>query len=359
MSKAMIAMSGGVDSSAAALLMQRAGWDCIGVTMKLRSGTEEEANGGKTCCSLTDAEDARSVACRLGIPFYVFNFTEDFAREVMDRFVSEYRAGRTPNPCIECNRYLKFDRLLQRAQLLDCDALVTGHYARVCYDEARGRWLLKKAKNLAKDQSYVLYFLSQEQLAHLRLPLGEFASKAEVRALAEEAGLLNARKADSQDICFVPDGDYVRFLQEYGGVELRPGDFVDPQGRVLGRHRGLEAYTTGQRKGLGVSGGKRLYVLRKNAAEGTVVLGDDAELFTSALVAERVNWLSIPCPDAPVRVTAKTRYSQTEAAATVEPLGEDRVRVVFDTPQRAVTAGQAVVFYQGDEVAGGGTITEV
>ncbi len=348
--KALIAMSGGVDSSAAALLMQRAGYACTGITMRLHREKDEG------CGASSDTEDAAHVAEKLGMPFHAVDYTDCFARNVMDDFVSEYRCGRTPNPCIQCNRTMKFGRLMEDRQKLGCDVLVTGHYARICYDESRGRWLLKKAANRAKDQTYVLYFLSQEQLSHLVLPLGEFESKDAIRAIAEEAGLLTARKKDSQDICFVPDGDYVGFLQRYGGVELTPGNFVDSTGRILGQHKGLEAYTAGQRKGLGVSGGKRLYVLSKNAADNTVLLGDDDELFSATLIADRVNWISIPCPDEPIRVTAKTRYTQQEAPATVEPLPNGNVRVIFDAPQRAITAGQAVVFYHGDEVVGGGTI---
>lgn len=352
--KALIAMSGGVDSSAAALLLQQQGWDCTGITMQLHREKDDVL-----CGAPSDAEDAAQVAQKLAIPFHAVDETACFAREVMDYFVAEYRAGRTPNPCIQCNRRMKFGRLMEERERLGCDILATGHYARVCYDETRQRWLLKKAKNTAKDQTYVLYFLSQEQLAHLVFPLGEFESKGDIRAVAAGHGLITARKKDSQDICFVPDGDYVRFLQEYGGVELIPGNFVDRSGKILGQHKGLEAYTTGQRKGLGVSGGKRLYVLGKNAADQTVLLGDDEELFTTRLIASDVNWISMPRPDAPIRVTAKTRYSQKEADATVEPLSDGRVRVVFDTPQRAITAGQAVVFYHGDEVVGGGTITEI
>lgn len=348
--KALIAMSGGVDSSAAALLMQRAGYACAGITMRLH---REKDDG---CGASSDTEDAARVAAKLGIPFCTVDYTDCFARDVMDDFVSEYRCGRTPNPCIQCNRTMKFGRLMDEARKLDCDVLVTGHYARVCYDEERSRWLLKRAANRAKDQTYVLYFLSQEQLSRLVLPLGEFESKDAIRAIAEGADLITARKKDSQDICFVPDGDYVGFLRRYGGVTLVPGDFVDRAGNVLGRHKGLEAYTAGQRKGLGVSGGKRLYVLSKNAEDNTVLLGDDEELFSTTLLADRVNWISIPCPEQSIRVTAKTRYTQQESPATVEPLPDGRVRVVFDMPQRAITPGQAVVFYEGDEVVGGGTI---
>ncbi len=346
--RVLVAMSGGVDSSAAALLLLRAGCRCAGAMLRLRTG--ETAEGG--CCSADDAEDARSVAARLGMDFYVFDETERFARDVMDRFVSEYRAGRTPNPCIDCNRCLKFGALLDRALTLGYSHIATGHYARVAYGE--GRWHLLRGVDRGKDQSYVLYRLTQEQLSHLLLPVGDYGKDA-IRALAEEAGLPTARKPDSQDICFVPDGDYVNFLRDYGHVTLCPGDFVDKSGRVLGRHRGLEAYTTGQRKGLGVSADRRLYVLSKDAASNTVLLGDDGELFSQSLLASQLNWIE-PEPSVPLRVTAKTRYSQREAAATVTPLADGTARVDFDEPQRAVTAGQAVVFYDGERVAGGGTI---
>lgn len=353
----MVAMSGGVDSSGAAALLQKAGYTCDGATLRLYDNEAVGLSGESTCCSVDDVADARSVAYRLGMRFYVFNDTEAFRTEVMDRFVAEYCAGRTPNPCIDCNRCMKFGVLLERALSLGYDYLATGHYARVGYDEKTGRHLLLRGRDRHKDQSYVLYQLTQHQLAHLLLPVGEY-DKPRIRALAAEEGLLNAEKPDSQDICFVPDGDYTAFLRRYGKVELTPGDFVDKDGRVLGRHKGLPCYTTGQRKGLGVSANKHVYVVRKNAADNTILLGDEADLYTSSLTAGRVNWISVENPAAALRVTAKTRYSQQEVDATAEPLPDGRMRVVFDAPQRAVTAGQAVVLYQGDVVVGGGTIED-
>lgn len=353
--RVLVAMSGGVDSSAAALLLRQQGYECDGAMLRLYNG--EKAG---TCCSADDADDAddaRSVAYRLGMKFYVFNETERFAREVMDRFVAEYCAGHTPNPCIDCNRCLKFGALLDRALVLGYDYIATGHYARVDRDPVTGLYRLLRGRDRRKDQSYVLYQLTQGQLAHLLLPVGDY-DKPAIRESARQAGLLNADKADSQDICFVPDGDYTAFLQEYGHVTLEPGNFVDREGHVLGRHRGLPCYTTGQRKGLGVSVGKHVYVVRKNARDNTILLGDDRDLFTSRLTACRVNWIAGAAPAGPIRVTAKTRYSQTEAEAAVTPLPDGRMEVVFDRPQRAVTAGQAVVLYDGDQVLGGGVIED-
>lgn len=351
--KALIAMSGGVDSSAAALLMKNAGFECMGVTMKLHD------SGGvcseKACCTADDAEDARGVCARLGMPFYVFNFVGDFDRNVIERFVRSYETGETPNPCIDCNRYLKFGALYRKAEELGCGCIVTGHYARVERDEGMGRWLLKKSLNAAKDQSYVLYFLSQEQLAHTRFPLGEFADKSEVRLLAEESGLLNAAKRESQDICFVPDGDYAAFIRRYRGADSPEGDFTDLNGNVLGRHKGVINYTIGQRKGLGISWSEPLYVLKKSVSDNTVTLGAESGLYSDRLTARDFNWI-LPRPDKPIEVAVRTRYHAEEAPAVAEANADGTVTVTFAKPQRAVSPGQAAVLYDGDIVVGGGTI---
>ena len=350
--KALIAMSGGVDSSVAALLMAREGYDCVGVTMRLWDG--KAGPESRTCCTEEDAADARSVACRLGMPYYVLNLTEDFSRQVIDRFTAGYEAGQTPNPCIDCNRYMKFSRLWERAAALGCSVMATGHYVRTERD-AGGRWLLKKAAFGQKDQSYVLYMLTQEQLSRTRFPLG-MLTKQQARTLAEENGLLNARKRDSQDICFVPDGDYAAFIRRYTGRDYPPGDFVDSQGSVLGRHGGAIRYTVGQRRGLGVAAGRPLYVKSKDMAANTVTLADNDALFSRRLLARDINLIPLSRLDGPVRCRARVRYNQTEQPATAIQTGPDELEVVFDRPQRAITAGQAVVLYDGDLVLGGGTI---
>ncbi len=356
--KALIAMSGGVDSSVAAYLMQQEDFRCVGAMMKLIPDevTEKcipESSGGRSCCSLEDAEDARSVAFKLGIPFYVFNFTEDFRRDVIDRFVSSYEGGLTPNPCLECNRFLKFGRLYGRAVELGCDTLVTGHYARI--EKQGGRYLLKKGADPKKDQSYVLYSMTQEQLEHTRFPLGD-RDKDQIRGIALRLGLANAKKPDSQDICFVPDGDYVRFLEAYTGKTYPEGDFISTEGEVLGRHRGAVHYTVGQRRGLRVGFGRPMYVREKNMEDNTVTLSEDGELYGNELLAGDLNWISVEGLSSPMRVSAKIRYRHREEPALISPAGEGRVRVVFDAPQRAITPGQAVVFYDGDVVVGGGRI---
>ena len=353
MERAIIGMSGGVDSSVAAYLMKKAGYECIGATMRLYDSSTEES----TCCSLDDVEDAREVASRLGIRHYVFNFKDDFDRQVIQKFVTSYEQGLTPNPCIDCNRHLKFDRLLRRAQELGCNWVVSGHYAQIRQDPVSGRYLLYNAADRAKDQTYFLACLNQEQMAHIQFPLGGL-TKTQVRQIAQENGFVNARKRDSQDICFVPDGDYGAFLQRYTGKTYPAGDFLDLQGQVVGHHRGAACYTLGQRKGLGLAMGAPVYVCAKDMQRNTVTVGPGEALFSPALLAGDWNWYPFPTLTAPMRVTVKTRHSQFEQAATVYPEENGFARVEFDQPQRAVTPGQAVVLYNGDMVVGGGTITE-
>lgn len=355
--KALIGMSGGVDSSVAAFLMQRAGFDCIGATMRLYDNETVGEEKTNTCCTLDDVEDARSVARRLGIPHYTFNFKEDFDAQVIRKFVRCYECGATPNPCIDCNRFLKFDRLLRRALELGCDYVVSGHYAQVRQDPDTGRYLLYKAADPTKDQTYFLACLDQYQLAHIQFPLGGL-TKTQVRQIAEENGFVNARKHDSQDICFVPDGDYVAFMERYTGKTYCPGDFLDTNGNVVGKHRGTICYTLGQRKGLGLAMGAPVYVCGKDMEKNTVTVGPSEALFSSALRANEWIWYPFPTLTDPMKVTVKTRHSQHEQSATVYPEEDGYARVEFDAPQRAVTPGQAVVLYQGDMVIGGGTITE-
>ena len=345
-------MSGGVDSSVAAYLTMQMGYDCIGATMRLYAGENELES---TCCSLDDVEDARSVAYRLGLPFYVFNFTRDFQERVMDPFVRCYEQGLTPNPCIECNRHLKFERFLHRAQELGCDKIVTGHYARITFEN--GRWQLRKAADEGKDQTYFLYTLTQHQLAHTLFPLGDL-TKAQARKIAEEQGFINAKKHDSQDICFVPDGDYLAFMQRHTGKEYATGDFLDISGKAVGQHKGAVGYTLGQRKGLGLAMGAPVYVCSKDMAANTVTVGPNEALFHNCLRAADWNWIAMDALTQPMRVLAKARSRQTEQPAWVYPEENGFVRVEFDEPQRAITPGQAVVLYDGDTVVGGGTITE-
>ncbi len=350
MSRALIAMSGGVDSSVSAVLMQQQGYECVGATMTLFTQQNSEGN----CGSEDNAKDARSVAERLSMEHYVYPMENIFADCVIKPFIDIYEKGATPNPCIRCNRYLKFGALFNKAQELSCDKIVTGHYARI--EEKGGRFLLKKAKNTAKDQTYVLYFLSQHQLAHIGFPLGDFESKDEIRAIAEKHGFVSAHKKESQDICFVPDGDYMAFIEGYTGKSYPSGNYCDLQGNVLGTHKGVVGYTVGQRKGLGIALGKPVYVCGKCAETNTVFLGDNEDLFSSELIAEDVNLIPFDKIEGEMRLSAKIRYNQKEQPATVVQLPDGKIKVKFDTPQRAVSKGQAVVLYDGDYVVGGGTI---
>ena len=353
--KALIAMSGGVDSSVAAWLMQKEGYDCIGAMMKLWDSGPEDA-GGRTCCSEEDARDARSVAARIGIPFYIFNFEEEFEGSVVRPFAEAYIRGETPNPCIDCNRCMKFGRLMERMREIGCSCLATGHYARVSYDPELGLYRLRKAADASKDQSYVLCGLTQEELAQVRFPLGEY-TKAQIRAVAEEQGFRNARKRDSEDICFVPDGDYGTFIEEYCGEKFPPGDFVSEDGKELGQHRGMIRYTVGQRRGLGIAADQRLYVLRKEPEENRIVLGPKEKLYRRALEADRCSFIREPEGEI-FRCSAKIRYRHREAPAEAVRLSDTEVRVTFDEPQAGITPGQTVAFYDGDEVLGGGRIRE-
>ena len=347
--KALIGMSGGVDSSVAACLMLRQGFDCAGGTMRLHDFG---------CGGADDAMDARAVADKLGIAHHLFEFQPEFEQHVIRKFVSAYESGLTPNPCILCNSHLKFGAMLDKALNMGFDYVVSGHYARIRREEATGRYLLYKAEDRSKDQTYFLAGLNQQQLSHILFPLGGL-TKAEAREIAEQAGLINARKRDSQDICFVPDGDYAAFLQRYTGKTYPEGDFLDLDGKVVGRHRGAACYTRGQRKGLGLALGAPVYVCHKDMGANTVTVGPNDALFSKALRANNWNWLPFPALTQPMAVTAKIRHSQTELPATVYPEENGYARVEFDSPQRAITPGQAVVLYNGDYVVGGGTITDV
>lgn len=353
MKKAIIAMSGGVDSSVAAYLMKENGFDCIGATMKLFDNEDITINNEKSCCSLDGVEDARSVANRLEIPYYVFNFRDDFCKKVIDNFVFTYENGGTPNPCIECNRNLKFKKLMDKMYELGFDYIVTGHYASV--EKKDGRFLLKRGVDKSKDQSYVLYSLTQEQLSHTVFPLGEF-TKTQIREIANEQGFLNANKKESQDICFVPDGDYASFIIKYTNKTYPAGNFINKDNEVIGTHQGIINYTVGQRKGLGVAFGEPRYVCSVNPEDNTVTLGKNEDLFSNELTANDINLISVDRIDGEMRVTAKIRYNHKEQPATVVQIDDNTIKVIFDEPQRAITKGQAVVFYDGEYVVGGGTI---
>jgi tRNA-specific 2-thiouridylase len=356
--RVVVAMSGGVDSSVAASLLVEAGHDVIGLSMQLYDQREGQRDGAETfgsCCSLDDLQDARRVAAALGIPHYIVNFEESFNRLVVRNFVEEYAAGRTPIPCVHCNADLKFAHLVERAAGLDAGAVATGHYARVEFDEDRRAYRLLRGADLDKDQSYFLFPLTQDQLAHALFPVGQL-TKPDVRAHAERLGLAVAHKPDSHEICFVPDGRTGAFVERHLDIAPEDGEIVDSGGRVLGRHAGLHRYTVGQRKGLGLSAPAPLYVLRLEPADSRLVVGSREELGRAAFTASSVNWISGHPPAEPLRVTARIRHRHADAPATVAAEPPSGVSVTFDTPQPAVTPGQAVVFYDGDEVLGGGWI---
>ena len=355
MAKIVVGLSGGVDSSVAAYLLKQAGHEVIGVTMQIWQEEEnsiQEENGG--CCGLSAVEDARRVAQMLEIPYYVMNFRSEFKKEVIDYFVAEYMAGRTPNPCIACNRYVKWESLYHRARAIGADGIATGHYSRIVKLE-NGRYALQKSITDAKDQTYALYNLTQEQLEHTLMPVGAY-SKEEIRKLAEEIGLLVANKPDSMEICFVPDNDYAGFIEQYTGKNFSEGNFVNTAGEVLGKHKGIIHYTVGQRKGLGIALGARTFVKEIRPETNEVVLASNEELFSDVLYANRLNFMSIKTLVEPIEVIAKIRYNHKGSKATIELIEEDIVKVTFEEPQRAITPGQAVVWYDGDIVVGGGTI---
>lgn len=352
----VVGMSGGVDSSVAAWLLKQQGYDVIGVTMQIWQDEEEavqQENGG--CCGLSAVDDARRVAWQLEIPYYVMNFKKEFKASVMDYFVEEYLRGRTPNPCIACNRYVKWESLLRRSMDIGADYIATGHYARV-EQLANGRYALRKSATAAKDQTYALYNLTQDQLAHTLMPVGEY-TKEDIRRMAEELGLNVAHKADSQEICFIPDHDYARFIEEQAGEVPGPGNFVTRDGTVLGRHEGITHYTVGQRKGLNLAMGRPVFVVEIRPETNEVVIGDAEDVFTDRLICDTLNWMAMDgLHGGEMQVTAKIRYSHKGAPCLIREIGEDRVECRFLEPVRAVTPGQAVVFYDGDYVVGGGTI---
>lgn len=355
--KVLVAMSGGVDSSVAAALLLEEGYEVIGATMQIWPDDTPLPATETGCCSLSAVEDARRVAQKLDIPYYVLNFKSLFEEKVIDYFVDEYMGGRTPNPCIACNKFLKFDALLQKAHMLDLDFIATGHYANIAFDPSRNRYIMSKAKDINKDQTYVLYGLTQEQLSQTLLPLGPY-TKPEIREMARKYGFRVADKPESQEICFIPDNNYRNFIKDKVGKKIKPGPFVDTEGNVIGQHKGIPFYTIGQRKGLGIALGYPVYVIEIKPETNTVVLGKLEELGGQALLAAEVNFILFEELKEPMEVTAKIRYNAEEVKAQIKPssLGKNYVEIIFKEPQNAITPGQAVVFYQGEMVVGGGTI---
>ena len=346
--KVLIAMSGGVDSSVAAALLLEKGYDVIGATMQIWPTTDESS-----CCSLSAVEDARKVASKLGIPYYVFNFKDIFKEEVIEYFIKEYLEGKTPNPCIVCNRYVKFERLLQKALSMDIEYIATGHYARILYK--KDRYLLKKSKSKTKDQTYVLYNLTQKQLSHTLFPVGEY-DKKKIRKIANDLGFTVASKPDSQDICFIENNNYGEFISNNSDVDIKEGDILDKEGNVLGKHKGLINYTIGQRKGIGISSKEPLYVVNIDYENNNLIVGKEEDIYGNELIATDINLISIEKLIKPMKVKAKIRYGAKEAKALISPLENGEILVKFKEQQRAITPGQSVVFYKGDVVVGGGKI---
>lgn len=352
--KVMIGMSGGVDSSVAAYLLKKQGYEVIGVTMKLWQDDNSnllELEGG--CCSLSSVEDARKVCDKLDIPFYVLNFSEIFKEKVINPFIDEYLNGRTPNPCILCNKHIKFEDFFNKARQIGCDYVATGHYAKIEFDG--NRYLLKKSITDKKDQTYALYNLTQEQLKHTLLPIGDY-EKEKVREIAKEIGIEVHNKPDSQEICFVKDNDYAGYVKKHAKKRIEEGYFVDTKGNILGKHKGIIHYTIGQRKGLGIAFGKPMFVVDIDPVKNIVILGDNEDIFKKSLIAKDINLISIDSIDKPLRVTAKHRYSAKPSLATVHKIDDNSIKIEFDEPQRAITKGQSVVMYDGDTVVGGGII---
>ncbi|MEY8516455.1 tRNA 2-thiouridine(34) synthase MnmA [Lachnospiraceae bacterium 29-84] len=353
--RVVVGMSGGVDSSVAAWILKEQGYEVIGVTMQVwqeEDAQAQEENGG--CCGLSAVEDARRVAAMLDIPYYVMNFKSEFKEHVIDYFVDEYLRGRTPNPCIACNRYVKWESLLKRSMDIGADYIATGHYARIAR-LPNGRYAIKNSASSAKDQTYALYSLTQSQLSHTLMPIGDY-TKEEIRKIAAKLGLRTADKPDSQEICFIPDHDYARFIEQEAGQVKGPGNFVTADGRVLGRHKGITHYTIGQRKGLGIAMGVPVFVTKICPQSNEVVLGSNEEVYGDTLYADKLNYMSIPGLEEELQVTAKIRYSHKGAPCTIANAGDGKVICKFQEPVRAITPGQAVVFYHGDTVVGGGTI---
>lgn len=353
--KVVVGMSGGVDSSVAAYLLKEQGYDVVGVTMQIWQDEDNctlEEQGG--CCGLSAVEDARKVADSIGIPYYVMNFKKEFKENVMDYFIKDYLEGRTPNPCIACNRYVKWESLLQRSLQIGAEYIATGHYAQVV-QLPNGRYTLQKSATDKKDQTYALYNLTQYQLEHTLMPVGAY-TKDEIRDIAAKIDLRIANKPDSQEICFIPDNNYGRFIEESTDATITEGNFVDTEGNIIGKHRGIIYYTVGQRKGLNLALGKPAFVVKIDPVKNEVVIGDNEDVFSKQLVANNVNFMSIEKLTSPMKVMAKIRYSHIAAPCVIEMQEEDTIRVIFEEPQRAITPGQAVVFYDGDYVVGGGTI---